>query len=126
MRVLVLLASLAFAAWHHFLACAHMMPDHRLSADKKDAAVSNAVPEGDARGLYVPVLIVELPKPGRKKKAKKNKIGGRRRRPPPPPGCVPVWGSCKSEGKVCCDVCAFCHCRIFRTVCYCRMGNPRC
>ncbi|XP_077435067.1 agouti signaling protein 1 isoform X2 [Vanacampus margaritifer] len=124
MRLLVLLAIFAFAASHFSLATAHMMPDRRLSANKD--AVSNAVPDGDGGGeLYVPVLIVELPKPGRKKKAKKNKIGGRRRRPPPP-GCVPVWGSCKSEGKVCCDFCAFCHCRIFRTVCYCRMGNPRC
>ncbi|XP_061687577.1 agouti signaling protein 1 [Syngnathoides biaculeatus] len=121
MQAWVLLASIALTAWHVSLAGAHMMPDDRLSGDK--AAVSNAVPSNPEP--YAPVVIVELPKPAKKKKAKKNKRGGKRR-PPPAPGCVPLWGSCKSSGKVCCDFCAFCHCRIFRTVCYCRMGNPRC
>lgn len=54
-----------------------------------------------------------------------NKFGAKKR-PPPPAGCIPLWESCKTSGKVCCDFCAFCQCRIFRTVCYCRMGNPRC
>uniref|UniRef100_A0A3Q2DYY4 Agouti-signaling protein n=1 Tax=Cyprinodon variegatus TaxID=28743 RepID=A0A3Q2DYY4_CYPVA len=49
-----------------------------------------------------------------------------KKRPPPPANCVPLWGSCKSAGNVCCDVCAFCQCRLFKTVCFCRMGNPRC
>lgn len=48
------------------------------------------------------------------------------KRPPPPANCIPMGGSCKSPGKVCCDFCAFCQCRLFRTVCYCRMGNPNC
>lgn len=54
-----------------------------------------------------------------------NKFGVKKR-PPPPANCIPVGGSCKSPGNVCCDFCAFCKCRLFRTVCYCRMGNPRC
>ncbi|XP_061640837.1 agouti signaling protein 1 [Phyllopteryx taeniolatus] len=117
MQAWVLLASFVLAAWHFFLAGAHMMPDNRLSSNK-------ATVPGDPQS-HAPVVIVELPKPGKKKKPKKNKLGGRRR-PPPPAGCVPLWGSCKTAGKVCCDFCAFCHCRIFRTVCYCRMGNPQC
>ncbi|XP_057702380.1 agouti signaling protein 1 [Corythoichthys intestinalis] len=121
-ELLLLLTSFLFVATQHFLAAGHIMPDDRLISSK--AAISNAIPGSDV-GLYSPVVIVELPKPGRKKKAKKNKLGGRRR-PPPPAGCVPLWGNCKSSGKVCCDFCAFCHCRVFRTVCYCRMGNPRC
>lgn len=51
---------------------------------------------------------------------------GVKKRPPPPANCLPLGGSCKSPGAVCCDFCAFCQCRLFRTVCYCRMGNPRC
>nr|XP_028590724.1 agouti-signaling protein [Podarcis muralis]XP_028590725.1 agouti-signaling protein [Podarcis muralis] len=47
-------------------------------------------------------------------------------RPPPPPNCVPTWSSCKPPSRPCCDFCAFCHCRLFQTVCYCRMGNPNC
>ncbi|XP_019716063.1 agouti signaling protein 1 [Hippocampus comes] len=127
MRAVLLLASFVFTASHYSLGTAHMLPDDTARGNK--AAISNTIPEGNrdanAGGLSAPVLIVELPKSGRKKKAKKNKLG-RRRRPPPPAGCVPLWGSCKSEGKVCCDFCALCHCRIFRTVCYCRMGNPQC
>lgn len=51
---------------------------------------------------------------------------GVKKRPPPPANCLPLGGSCKSPGTECCDFCAFCQCRLFRTVCYCRMGNPRC
>uniref|UniRef100_A0A3B4FYG5 Agouti-signaling protein n=1 Tax=Pundamilia nyererei TaxID=303518 RepID=A0A3B4FYG5_9CICH len=51
---------------------------------------------------------------------------GVKKRPPPPANCISLSGSCKSQGTVCCDYCAFCQCRLFRTVCYCRMGNPRC
>uniref|UniRef100_A0A4W5P7U3 Agouti-signaling protein n=1 Tax=Hucho hucho TaxID=62062 RepID=A0A4W5P7U3_9TELE len=55
-----------------------------------------------------------------------NKFSVKNKRPPPPPNCVPLWGSCKTPSNVCCEYCAFCHCRLFKTVCYCRMGNPRC
>ncbi|CAB1314501.1 unnamed protein product [Coregonus sp. 'balchen'] len=76
-----------------------------------------------------PIVIVELPKTVKKKKTKKprkNKFSVKIKRPPPPPNCVPLWGSCKTPNNVCCEYCAFCHCRLFKTVCYCRMGNPRC
>lgn len=55
-----------------------------------------------------------------------NKYSGRVKKPPPPPNCVPLWGSCKGPSAVCCDPCAFCHCRLLKTVCYCRMGYPKC
>ncbi|KAL2091233.1 hypothetical protein ACEWY4_013496 [Coilia grayii] len=79
-----------------------------------------------------PVLIVELPKNGKKnktkteKRPKKNKYSAKAKRPTPPANCVPLWGSCKTPSAVCCDYCAHCHCRIFKTVCYCRMGYPGC
>ncbi|XP_038871424.1 agouti signaling protein 1 [Salvelinus namaycush] len=76
-----------------------------------------------------PIVIVELPKTAKKKKNKKprkNKFSVKNKHPPPPPNCVPLWGSCKTPNNVCCEYCAFCHCRLFKTVCYCRMGNSRC
>ncbi|XP_054880653.1 agouti-signaling protein-like [Poeciliopsis prolifica] len=107
------------------LGSAHMIPDDRLSTNR--VVASNAL----SHSLQVdppPVVIVELNKSTRKKekgrKQKKNKFA--RKRPPPPPDCVPLWGSCKAPGNVCCDFCAFCQCRLFKTVCLCRMGNPRC
>ncbi|PWA13858.1 hypothetical protein CCH79_00019214 [Gambusia affinis] len=107
------------------LGSAHMIPDDRLSTNR--VVASNAL----SHSLQVdppPVVIVELNKPTKKKekgkKQKKNKFA--RKRPPPPPDCVPLWGSCKAPGNVCCDFCAFCQCRLFKTVCLCRMGNPRC
>ncbi|KAM6927571.1 agouti signaling protein 1 [Xenentodon cancila] len=121
----LLLGCFVFAATQ-FLCSAHMILDERLSNNK--VVVSNAL----SQSLEIdppPVVIVELPKSVKKKekskKQKKNKLSVKRR-PPPPPNCVPLWGSCKSPGNVCCDYCAFCQCRLFRTVCFCRMGNPRC
>ncbi|CAL8336608.1 unnamed protein product [Lota lota] len=55
-----------------------------------------------------------------------NELSVRKKRPPPPPDCVPLWGSCKPNISACCDVCSICRCRLFKTVCYCRMGNPQC
>ncbi|KAJ6661074.1 hypothetical protein lerEdw1_016875 [Lerista edwardsae] len=60
----------------------------------------------------------------KKKKSKQEKPP--RSRPSPPPNCAATWASCKLPSRPCCDFCAFCHCRFFRTVCYCRMGNPNC
>lgn len=126
MNVLLLLSCLVLTATEYFPGSAHMVPDSGVSTNQ--VVVSNALSQSlDARSP--PVIIVELPKSVKKnkrtKKQKKNKFGVRKR-PPPPPNCVPLGGSCKSPTNVCCDFCAFCQCRLFRTVCYCRMGNPRC
>uniref|UniRef100_I3J9M4 Agouti-signaling protein n=3 Tax=Oreochromis TaxID=8139 RepID=I3J9M4_ORENI len=126
MHISLLLSCFLLAATEYFLGYAHMIPDERLSTNR--VAASNAL----AQNLEInspPVVIVELPKSAKKskkpKKQKKNKYGVKKR-PPPPANCISLWGSCKSPGTVCCDYCAFCQCRLFRTVCYCRMGNPRC
>ncbi|XP_054641891.1 agouti signaling protein 1 [Dunckerocampus dactyliophorus] len=125
MHTFLLLGCVVFATSKYFLGSALMMTDDRLSTNM--LTVSNGLTQSSGVSSQPPVVIVELAKPGKKKKTKKvkkNKIS--RRRPPPPAGCVPLLGSCKTAGNVCCNFCAFCHCRIFRTVCYCRMGNPRC
>uniref|UniRef100_A0A8B9LDC2 Agouti-signaling protein n=1 Tax=Astyanax mexicanus TaxID=7994 RepID=A0A8B9LDC2_ASTMX len=77
------------------------------------------------------ILIVELSNSSKKsktseKKQKKMKLNGQVKRPLPPPNCTPLWGSCKDPNSVCCEPCAFCSCRLLRTICYCRMGYPRC
>ncbi|XP_068450883.1 agouti signaling protein 1 [Clinocottus analis] len=126
MHSVMMLGCFVFATTEYFLASAHMIPEERLSTNR--AVISNALSQSLYKGPP-PVVIVELPKSGKKnkktKKQKKNKFGVKKR-PPPPANCIPLWGSCKSQSNVCCDFCAFCQCRLFRTVCFCRMGNPRC
>ncbi|XP_060089230.1 agouti-signaling protein [Heteronotia binoei] len=85
-----------------------------------------------------PISIVDLTKTPKKisrKEAEKKKSMKRRSqqkkhpqrpKPSPPSNCVATWASCKPPSQPCCDFCAFCHCRLFQTVCYCRMGNPNC
>ncbi|XP_030585711.1 agouti signaling protein 1 [Archocentrus centrarchus] len=126
MHISLLLSCFLLAATEHFLSSAYMIPDETLSTNR--VTVSNAL----SQNLEVdspPVVIVELPKSAKKskkpKKQKKNKYGAKKH-PPPPANCISQWESCKSPGNVCCDYCAFCQCRLFRTVCYCRMGNPHC
>ncbi|XP_070657628.1 agouti-signaling protein [Bos indicus] len=47
-------------------------------------------------------------------------------RPPPPTPCVATRDSCKPPAPACCDPCAFCQCRFFRSACSCRVLNPTC
>ncbi|XP_034389141.1 agouti signaling protein 1 [Cyclopterus lumpus] len=124
MHAVMMLGCFVFATTEYFLASAHMVPDERLSTNRVD--LSNFPSQNHYKGPPS-VVIVELPKSGKNKKTKKQKKikFGVKKRPPPPAGCVPLRGSCKSH-TVCCDFCAFCQCRLFRTVCFCRMGNPRC
>ncbi|XP_074532279.1 agouti signaling protein 1 [Halichoeres trimaculatus] len=126
MHTLLFLGCFVLVVSDYLFSSAHMIPEDTLSNNR--VVVSNAL----SQSLEVPsppVLIVELPKSSKKnrktKKQRKNKFGVKKR-PPPPANCIPLWGSCKSPSNVCCDFCAFCQCRLFRTVCYCRMGNPRC
>ncbi|XP_040014522.1 agouti signaling protein 1 isoform X2 [Xiphias gladius] len=125
MNAFLLLGCFVLATTEYFLGSAHMIPEDRLSTNR--VVVSNVLSQSLEKGTP-PVVIVELPKSvktnKKAKKQKKNKFDVKR--PPPPADCIPLWGNCKSAGNVCCDFCAFCQCRLFRTVCYCRMGNPRC
>eukprot|EP00069_Balaena_mysticetus_P021410 bmy_00563T0 len=49
-----------------------------------------------------------------------------RPRPPPPGPCVATRDSCKPPAPACCDPCAFCQCRFFRSACSCRVLSPTC
>ncbi|XP_052037507.1 agouti-signaling protein [Apodemus sylvaticus] len=57
-----------------------------------------------------------------KKKASMKKVA----RPPPPTPCVATRDSCKPPAPACCDPCASCQCRFFRSACACRVLNPNC
>ncbi|CAL1607792.1 unnamed protein product [Knipowitschia caucasica] len=121
MKMSVFLFCLILVAMDYSPSSAHMVPDSSLSTN--ELQVSNPLGQSlDAQAP--PVVIVELPKPkkNKRKKQKKNKYTRKR---PPPANCVALGAICKSN-SVCCDFCAFCQCRLFRTVCFCRMGNPRC
>ncbi|OWK03563.1 ASIP [Cervus elaphus hippelaphus] len=62
-------------------------------------------------------------RPSKRKAPMKNVA---RPRPPPPTPCVATRDSCKPPAPACCDPCAFCQCRFFRSVCSCRVLNPTC
>ncbi|KAI5770227.1 ASIP protein [Gulo gulo luscus] len=49
-----------------------------------------------------------------------------RPRPPPPTPCVATPASCKSPAPACCDPCASCQCRFFRSACSCRVLRRVC
>ncbi|XP_063071752.1 agouti signaling protein 1 [Engraulis encrasicolus] len=113
------------------LVCAHILLEER--GRHPNGSPADALQEhAHTHSHSPPVLIVELPKSSKKnktkteKRPKKNKYSVKKKRPTPPANCVPLWGSCKTPNAVCCDYCAHCHCRIFKTVCYCRMGYPGC
>ncbi|XP_032074841.1 agouti-signaling protein [Thamnophis elegans] len=106
--------------------------------EEKQNSDSNAINNNKIKMPDLPpISIVDLTKTSLKlsrKEAEKKKSMKRmgqqkkpsRPKPPPPPNCVATWASCKPPSRPCCDFCAFCHCRLFQTICYCRMGNPNC
>ncbi|KAJ3602646.1 hypothetical protein NHX12_030395 [Muraenolepis orangiensis] len=124
---LPLLGLMALSSTGCFLVSAHMVQEE-YPAVRQGNVSEHSVFTG--LGFASPSIeIVVLSKAVKKKKPKKqikqNQLS-ERKKPPPPPDCVPLWGSCKASRSTCCDACSFCKCRLFKTVCYCRMGNPRC
>ncbi|XP_048878903.1 agouti signaling protein 1 [Brienomyrus brachyistius] len=119
-----LLLSLILASVSFLMVYAHMILEEKPASNGSCSAHLQEQTHSDTPSI----LIEEIPKTMKKpdKKQKKNNFSTKNNRPPPPGNCVPSWGSCKRPNSVCCEYCAFCQCRLFKTVCYCRMGNPRC
>ncbi|XP_029468654.1 agouti-signaling protein [Rhinatrema bivittatum] len=134
-------AKIAFGFLLCCAVCISAASSHMIIEDKN--ALKSCETNGNMINLPAglpPISIVELAKTSKrisrtdaeKKKKKKKKsskmkvVPKRIARPPPPPGCVPLWASCKAPSAPCCDFCALCQCKIFRTVCYCKMGYPNC
>ncbi|XP_076012979.1 agouti signaling protein 1 [Genypterus blacodes] len=107
MHAILLLGCLVLGKTDYLLSSAHMIHDDTLSTNRlaETAGLSQSL-----HGNSTPFV---------------NKFSVKKR-PPPPANCIPLWGDCKFPANVCCDYCAFCQCRLFKTVCYCRMGNPQC
>nr|FAA00757.1 TPA: Agouti signaling peptide [Xenopus tropicalis] len=103
-----------------------LVHSHIILEEKKEGTNSGSVIRFSE--LLPPISIVELTKTSRRVSrvdAEKNKLA-KKPRPPPPPNCVPVLSSCKAPAAPCCEHCAICHCLLFQTVCYYKMGYPNC
>ncbi|KAG8446210.1 hypothetical protein GDO86_013892 [Hymenochirus boettgeri] len=110
-----------------------LVQSHINLEEKKDASSSGSVIRFSE--LLPPISIVDLTKTSRRVSrldAEKNKLAKRKvppkkkPKPPPPRNCVPLLSSCKPPAPPCCDHCAICHCHLFQTMCYYKMGYPHC
>ncbi|XP_077113759.1 agouti-signaling protein-like [Ranitomeya variabilis] len=110
-----------------------LVQSHILLDEKPDRTNSGSVARFSE--LLPPISIVDLTKASRRvsridaeknKLAKRKSLSKKKVYPPPPPNCVPLQSSCKPPVPPCCVPCAMCHCHLFQTVCYYKMGNPNC
>ncbi|CAN2391471.1 Involved in the regulation of melanogenesis. The binding of ASP to MC1R precludes alpha-MSH initiated signaling and thus blocks production of cAMP [Pristimantis euphronides] len=110
-----------------------LVHSHILFEEKPERPNSGSVARFSE--LLPPISIVDLTKTSRRVSrvdAEKNKLAKRKPlpkkkvHPPPPANCVPLQSSCKPPVPPCCEPCAICHCHLFQTVCYYKMGNPKC
>ncbi|XP_061731029.1 agouti signaling protein 1 isoform X9 [Nerophis ophidion] len=74
MHAFLLLGCVVFATSDYIFGSAHMMIDDRLSTNK--VTMFNSLSRNINPGLQPPVVIVELAKPGRRKRTKKVKKAG--------------------------------------------------
>ncbi|CDQ64050.1 unnamed protein product [Oncorhynchus mykiss] len=124
MNSLFLLSCLS-STWF-LIVYSHMILEEKLYTNKSSSSVLQHGSLSDAPPIVIVGQLILSAYAGTMMISMRNKFSVKNKRPPPPPNCVPLWGSCKTPDNVCCEHCAFCHCRLFKTVCYCRMGNPQC
>ncbi|XP_055977915.1 agouti-signaling protein [Sorex fumeus] len=65
-------------------------------------------------------------KEAEKKSSKKRASMRKAARPRLPSPCVATRDSCRPPAPACCDPCASCQCRFFRSACSCRVMSPNC
>lgn len=80
--------------------------------------------QADVRTGGVGMAVLGSPGVSPQKKPSRKNVA--RPRPPPPTPCVATRDSCKPPAPVCCDPCASCQCRFFRSACACRVLRPDC
>ncbi|XP_042197780.1 agouti signaling protein 1 isoform X2 [Callorhinchus milii] len=124
-------------SWILHCTCCLLVYSHLVLEEKKsDDQQSLSTDE------HTGISIVELPKArirnirrendkqnaNQNRKTQNNGIAvvHRAKRPKAQGQCVKLWGMCLPPSPPCCHPCAFCHCRFFNTVCYCRKLNPKC
>ncbi|KAM9296295.1 agouti-signaling protein [Gastrophryne carolinensis] len=121
--------TLILLTWSLALVHSHIVLEEKT--EKTNIASVVRLPE-----ILPPISIVDLTKASRRvsrvdaernKMAKRKAIPKRKKKhPPPPPNCVPLQSSCRPPAPPCCEPCAICHCHLFQTVCYYKMGYPYC
>ncbi|KAG7272057.1 hypothetical protein CRUP_025994 [Coryphaenoides rupestris] len=114
MQVWLLLSLVVLSSAGNLLVSTHMIPEDRLARERHGNATAH--PRAASLGSNPPSVEIL---------GKQQDMLSERKKKAPPPDCVPVWGSCKSPTSGCCNACSFCRCRLFKTICYCRMGKPR-
>ncbi|KAM7327043.1 hypothetical protein ACRRTK_013410 [Alexandromys fortis] len=101
-----------------------------VALNKKSKRISRKEAEKRKRsskvGLGVLTVEWETCKPTLSTKREMNASLKKEARPPPPTPCVATRDSCKPPAPACCDPCASCQCRFFRSACTCRVLNPYC
>ncbi|XP_004698291.1 agouti-signaling protein [Echinops telfairi] len=120
-----LLVCLCFLATHGHLALEEKPRDDRTL--RNNASVSLL----DCPSVSIVALNKKSKRVSRKEAEKmkslsKKKASVKTAGPPPPGGCVATRDSCKPLAPACCDPCAACLCRFFRSVCTCRVFNRYC
>ncbi|XP_067904961.1 agouti signaling protein 1 [Heterodontus francisci] len=121
------------------LVYSHLVMEENNPEIPQNKNISDLHPEQQSK--YTGISIVELPN---SRKINFRRDGGRRspnqhkknnritmihkvKKLKPHNGhCVQLWGMCLPPSPPCCNPCAFCHCRFFNTVCYCRKLNAKC
>ncbi|XP_060692527.1 agouti signaling protein 1 [Hemiscyllium ocellatum] len=138
------MARTMYFCWILQYACCLLVYSHLVIEEKDPETPQNKNISGlhpEQKSKYTGISIVELPN-SRKINFRRD---GRRMSPNPPKKnnriamahkmkklkpenghCVPLWGMCLPPSPPCCNPCAFCHCRFFNTVCYCRKLNAKC
>ncbi|XP_037353981.1 agouti-signaling protein-like isoform X1 [Talpa occidentalis] len=109
-------------------ACSHLAPEEKPRDDRSKSSMNLL----DFPSVSIVALNKKSEKISRKeaeKKSSKKKASmtkAARPRPQSPAACVATRDSCKPPAPACCDPCAYCQCRLFRSACSCRVLSPRC
>ncbi|XP_036041601.1 agouti-signaling protein [Onychomys torridus] len=107
----------------------HLVPEETLRDDRSLESNSSV----DFSSVSIVALNKKSKKISRQEAEKQKRSSSKTKapmkkvaRPPPPTPCVATRDSCKPPAPACCDPCASCQCRFFRSVCSCRVLNPNC
>ncbi|KAK7808949.1 hypothetical protein U0070_010096 [Myodes glareolus] len=108
----------------------HLGPEETLR-DDRNLRSNSSVNSLDFSSVSIVALNKKSKRISRKeaekrKRSSKMNASLKEARPPPPTPCVATRDSCKPPAPACCDPCASCQCRFFRSACACRVLNPYC
>ncbi|XP_045741585.1 agouti-signaling protein [Mirounga angustirostris] len=132
MNILRLLLATLLVSLCFLTAYSHLAPEEK-PRDDRSLRSNSSVNLLDFPSVSI-VVLNKKPKKISRKEAEKKRSSKKeasmknvaRPRPPPPSPCVATRDSCKSPAPACCDPCASCQCRFFRSVCSCRVLSRLC